>query len=237
VKIVICEDDSLTTEQHLKTLEKVTLDLALTAEVQTVKSGEELLFAWEELAPIDLLLLDIQMPGMSGMELAKKIRKMDNRVQILFISNYADYVFDGYEVNAIGYTLKPLNQQELTKIVTKTELLLQEEPLFLMVQTESSLTKLYLYDILAIEAQGHYLVISCQKTTVRIKMPLVAIKEQLSPDFVQTHRSYLVNLNHISALQDTTVSLSNGEKVPVSRKQKKVVKELFLAHYRGLANE
>ncbi len=237
MKIAICEDDHHVREENSTIIKKAAQFLKIAVTVLMFESAEQLLFELPDIIPIDLLVLDIQMGKLSGMDLAKKIREKDQDVSLVFVSNYDDYVFDGYEVNAMGYVMKPLKEDKMTHILSRVMKKKVVEESHLIIEFNQRPTKLYLYDILYVESLGHYLKIVTQSGSYECKGSLVKFSESLTDIFVQVHRSYLVNLNFISAVHQKDILLSNGTVLPVSRNQKRHVKELFLAHYRGLANE
>lgn len=236
MNIGICEDDQRTRLATLDLIEELGQKDQQSLRTFSFESSEALLFALPELPALDLLILDIQMGELDGMSLAKKIRQNNQNVAILFVSNYDDYVFDGYDVNAIGYVMKPLTEDKLRDTLEKVAKASTLEAKTLVIEQEGQ-QRLYLYDIIYIEAAGHYLRIVTQEATFQPKSSLAKIAAQLDDDFIQVHRSYLVNLNFITALQGNELLLANGEKIPLARSQKKNVQTRFLAHYRGLADD
>lgn len=237
MKILVCEDELATREKNIRVIEAAAKSERLTVEINSFENAEQLLFALPEMGLMDLLVLDIQLTGLNGMDLAKEIRKKNHRVAILFVSNYDDYVFDGYEVNAMGYVMKPLTKEKMAQLLVKlVEQQLIEEA-FLMVEFNQMPIKIYLYDIIYIESIGHYIQIVTHKKQYQCKGTLQKMIGELPDNFIQVHRSYVVNLNYILAIHQKDVLLPDDTTIPVSRNQKRKVKELFLAHYRGMANE
>ncbi|WP_314061867.1 LytTR family DNA-binding domain-containing protein [uncultured Vagococcus sp.] len=237
MKIVICEDEHMTRQKNRSIVETAAKELNVSVTIFVCESGEQLLFELPDIIPIDLLVLDIQMGDISGMDLAKKIREKDQEISLIFVSNYDDYVFDGYEVNAMGYVMKPLTVDKMRHYLSKVLKKKESEEAYVVIQFNQLPTKIYLYEIIYVESEGHYLNIVTQKGSHECKGSLLNFSESLNDNFVQVHRSYLVNLNFISAVHQKDVLLANGDVLPVSRNKKRRVKELFLAHYRGLANE
>lgn len=133
--------------------------------------------------------------------------------------------------------MKPLTKEKIVKLLTKLSKRRTTEATFLMIEFNQMPMKIYLYDIMYIEAVGHYVQIVTQEKTLQCKSSLHKIMQELSPIFIQVHRSYVVNINFILAVHQKDVILSDHTPLPVSRNQKRKVKELFLAHYRGLAND
>lgn len=128
MKIAICDDDKKL-RKNLRHLIEVQLDLmAITYEIEEYESGNSLLEHIGKKEP-DILFLDIEMPGMGGMDTAKALRKLEKKMLIIFITAYPDYVFQGYEVHAFHYILKPYEKNKLKDVLESAvkELSSQEE--------------------------------------------------------------------------------------------------------------
>ena len=162
-------------------------------------SGEQFLFAWEE-QPYDLVFLDIQMQGLNGLETARRLRKKDTHAYLVFLTNDPSFVFEGYEVDAVRYWLKPVQEDKLCR-------------------------KLYEEDIYYLESDAHYVRCHHCKGIFRMKGSFQKVCAELSGDFLNCHRSYCVNLNHIHALRKDGCMLDNEECIPVSRGMKQRVQE------------
>ncbi|HBG0493967.1 TPA: two-component system response regulator RgbR, partial [Clostridioides difficile] len=115
IKIAVCEDEKETQLLIEDYLENILKDISIEYEIQKYISGEELLES--NLKDIDILLLDIKMEKLNGMDTARKIREVDNEMEIIFVTSLIDYVQEGYEVRAYRYLLKPIELEELKKHV------------------------------------------------------------------------------------------------------------------------
>lgn len=233
MQVAIVEDEP-TTQMAITTVFRAAAKQMGDLQWQCFASGEALLFALPE-HTFDLVLLDIRLAGIDGMTTAKKIRQKDADLPLAFLSNYDQYVFDGYDVSAIGYLLKPLTLEKLLPLLAKvTKAKLQPA---LMVQTTAGLEKVFFYDVRFIEVQVHDCLLHLQERVVTVKQPLSELATQLDDRFVKTHRAYLVNLGYVSALDGAQLTLNDGTTLPVARGQKQAVRQALLAHYRGLAHE
>lgn len=121
LQIGICDDEKETRLSLRWVLEGLLEERGIEGRIYEFSSGETLL-GWMGQHPheIDLLLLDIEMGQLNGMETAKKLREADTRLQIVFVTGYADFVFDGYSVGALGYLMKPPRREQLSDILTRT---------------------------------------------------------------------------------------------------------------------
>lgn len=111
IKIAVCEDEKETQLLIEDYLENILKDISIEYEIQKYISGEELLES--NLKDIDILLLDIKMEKLNGMDTARKIREVDDEMEIIFVTSLIDYVQEGYEVRAYRYLLKPIELEEL----------------------------------------------------------------------------------------------------------------------------
>ncbi|WP_042274387.1 response regulator, partial [[Clostridium] dakarense] len=115
IRIAICEDEKETQRSIEDYLDSILKNINIEYEIKKYSLGEELLEC--NLKDIDILLLDIQMGQINGMDTARKIREVDNTMEIIFITSLIDYVQEGYEVRAYRYLLKPIELEELKKHV------------------------------------------------------------------------------------------------------------------------
>ncbi len=140
--IAIC-DDHRTEIDYLKTLVSQWAnerDFAL--RISTFESAESFLFAYDEDKSFDILLLDIQMKAMDGVELAKQIRKDNESLQIIFITGYPDFMAEGYEVSALHYLLKPVDSKKLAPVLDKAQKKLNIIEKSLLISTEGGMYRL-----------------------------------------------------------------------------------------------
>lgn len=235
MNIGIVEDDAETSAQTSALLttyqQQHHLDLTWT----TFASAEALLFAMQD-TEFDLLLLDIRPAGRDGVTLAKTIRSRDANIAIAFLSNYEQYVFDGYDVDALAYIMKPLTLAKLTSLIEKAQKHLQ--PRAVMLSVDGVLQRVYLYNIRYVEANGHYLTVHTQTDDLRFKGVLDAFAADLpATTFVRVHRAFIVNLNFVSSLESTNLVLSDDTSIPVARGKRAALKTELLSHYRGLRND
>lgn len=233
--IAIVEDDAATraTTTALLTAYQTEHNQELTW--TTFDSAEALLFALPDTA-FDLLLLDIRLTGRDGMTLAKSIRARDANIAIAFLSNYEQYVFDGYDVDALAYIMKPLTAPKLAGLLSKAESRMQPEALMLSIH--GNMQRVYLYDIRYVEASGHYLTVHTQTDDLTFKDTLDHLQEQLTgASFVRIHRAFIANLNFVSSLENSDLLLSDGTSIPVARGKRTTLKAQLLQHYRNLSQD
>lgn len=177
----------------------------------------------------DILLLDVEMKSMNGIELAKRIRKDNNRAEIIFITSHFEFVGEGYEVDALHYLIKPISVEKLTQVLTKAAEKLSVEPPSVVISCEGETVKLYESDILYVESFLHYIVIHTKDNEYKIKENISVFENKVSDVFYRIHRSYLVSLKYITRISRTSVNIGNTE-LPLSRGKYDNINRAFIEH-------
>ena len=193
-------------------------------------SGEAFLFEHEDICPFDLLILDIQLnQGLSGMELARKVRAMDSHVTIIFLTNDPQYVFAGYEVAAARYFMKPVSTDQLYPLLNELVKAQLRKKKYWIFSAGGEKIKLDTDEIQMVEVMKHYIQIYTADTTYETKLSLDEAQQALGKqDFISPHRSYLVQLSKIRRITRSSVIMENGQEVPLSRNKYKEVNEAFI---------
>ena len=229
MRIGICEDNQTHSELLQAMIYEWSREQRISCSVSAFKSAEVFLFSKEDEKPFDVLLLDIQMDEMTGIDLAKKLRQQNDDVIIIFITAVRDYVFEGYNVNALNYLLKPVDKQKLFECLKNAYESMQTVQKHIIIND----TKLALKSIMYAEAQSHYISIYTHDDIYTVKKNITAFFEDLSDDFIFCHRSYIVNLNAVRQIKKEEIVLDNGVLIPISRLKYREVNEAFISYYKG----
>jgi len=213
-RIAVCDDDPAQGEylKNLVTTWATTADIPVT--ITVFHSAQAVMFAG--CGGQDVFLLDIDMPGQNGMELAKVIRTENSRAVIIFVTGYADYIAEGYDVSALHYLMKPVNKDKLFAVLDKIPDVLGKQETFLLLETSGETHRIPLREIRFIEVRGNYVTVHA-KEDITVKKTLSELETQLDERFTRTGRSFVVNLFCIRKVTKTDVVLSDGECVPLSR--------------------
>lgn len=226
-------DDELNQIEYLSSLvDKWSLSTGNSVVLKSFVSAESFLFEYEENKDYDILLLDIQMNGIDGIELAKRIRSSGSDIQIIFVTGYDKYISKGYDVAALHYLLKPVGFEKLSEVLSRAAANLSKASPSVLINSNGENFKLCLSDIYCVEAVGHTVKIFYADSELSVNHSLSAFKNLIGSDFIYTHRSFIVNLEHISRITKTDVILDNGKAVPVSRRMYDCINEAFIAFYR-----
>ncbi|MBQ8597382.1 MAG: response regulator transcription factor [Lachnospiraceae bacterium] len=183
--------------------------------ISSFESAEEFLFK-EGDKTTDILLLDIEMNAMNGVELAAKVRKDNRRMQIIFVTGYMDYVQEGYEVEALHYLLKPVSEERLYPVLDRAAERLKTAGAALLLSFKGELVRIPFYEIRYLEVQKNYVTVH-GKEAYEVKLPLSELEKELDESFFRTGRSYIVNLKFVRRITKTEVLLEDGSSIPLSR--------------------
>lgn len=172
--------------------------------------------------PVDLIFCDIQMPAMTGINLVKSLQK---NTMVIFTTAFSEYAVVSYELNAVDYLLKPINQKRFTQAINKAQeyfdYINKKDPdteKNIFIRADFSLVKIPLGDILYIEGLADYLKIYIKdRKTIVARMSMKDMMEKLqSADFIRVHRSFILPFSRIEAVRGTTIFIGDKE-FPVGR--------------------
>lgn len=169
----------------------------------------------------DALFMDIELPGTNGVEASKRIRKLDTKIPIIFVTGMVQYAVDGYSVDAFDCFIKPVTVSaffyKLERLIKYIE---REKSEFVIVKGANGITKLFLNQIIYVEVRGHYLEYHTEAGIICVNGKLSDIEEKLSRNgFFKCDRSYLVNLRFVRSYDDEAIDIG-GDRLFVSRRRK-----------------
>ena len=232
--ITICDDEKTEIEYLCVVARKWAEEHNLPLLLSAFESSESFLFDYQENKSVNILLLDIQMKALDGIELAKIIRKENKEVQIIFITGFSDSMSEGYEVCALHYLIKPVEEQKLFEVLDKAVAKLEKiEPSLLLI-TDGETKRIKQNEILYCESVGHNINIVTKTKTIEVKLPISTLNEQLDNTFVRCHRSYIVGIRHIDRITKTDVILDNEKSIPLSRRMYQETNQAFIKYFSNL---
>ncbi len=215
-KIAVCDDSEADRQFISNIVTRWARTAGHTVQINTFPTAESFLFCYAEQSDYDILLLDIEMGDMDGVSLAKQIREDNDTVQIVFITGYSDYISQGYEVAALHYLMKPLNEEKFFKVLDRaTEKLMKNEKV-LNLEANGEMVRIPLYQIKYAEVYRNYVTIHA-KTDITVKMTLSELEERLDNRFYRVGRSAIVNLGLVSRVTKTQIILSSSAVIPLPR--------------------
>lgn len=251
--LMICDDEKTQLSLLETFLKEWAAKRKYETEIRFCQNAGQFLFFQEEKGKTDILLLDIDMPGMNGISLAHKLREKGEAVQIIFVTGLSDYVLEGYDVEAVSYLIKPVEKEKLFSCLDKAaERCRREEPALLL-ETAGGVARVKVRDVCYLESDAHDTQVHCigvpdgrggkkgalaagQVQVIRSKMGIHQLEEsfkQVSGAFFKTHRSYLVNLSYVSRIGRKDVVMDTGEALPVARGRWEALNQAYLNYYRN----
>ncbi len=215
VKICICDDSSEERAFINVLVREWSRQTGTDVSVSEFPTAEAFLFEYEDLVP-DVLLLDIEMPGMNGVELAKRLREGNKLIQIVFITGFSDYIAEGYEVAALHYLLKPVSPQKLFSTLDRALEKQETDGRKIVLETTTETVQLLLCEIRYIEVIKNYITVYAEGSYT-VKRTIKEIERELDERFLRVGRSYIVNLHFISRVTRSEIFLRGGASVPLPR--------------------
>lgn len=232
MKLALCDDDKQELTHILELLKKYQEKAADTLSVQTFDSSFELAVAAVE-EQFDLYLLDIIMPGLNGMELAREIRSFDKAADIIFLTTSPEYAVESYTVKATNYLMKPVTREKLFQalddIVNGKETIPEAS---IVLKSTIGVHKVPLSNIMYAEAQGRkviYYLKNGEEVTCTDRFSSVCEQLLKHEAFIQIHRSILVNMNFIRIIGTVDLQLQNNIVLPLAQRRVTEIKKHYLA--------
>lgn len=228
-KIAICDDMDQDVQYIASVVDEWALKENITVNIEKFPSAESFLFYYAEHKDFDILLLDIEMKSMNGIDLAKRIRKENDGVQIIFITGYTDYIAEGYEVSALHYLTKPLSDNKLSEVLGRAVLKIRKNEKSLFLSLSGEMMRIPIYEIKYLEAQKNYVTIH-GKEDYTVRKTLGEFERELDERFYRMGRSFIVNLSCVDKITRSGVYLSDGAVIPLPRGQYEPLNKAFIAH-------
>ncbi len=220
-RVAIVEDEREAAENLRYYIERYGSERGCQFIIQIFGNGVD--FISDYTANYDMVFMDIELPIMNGMDCARKLREQDRRVALVFVTNMVQYSVKGYEVDAVGYIVKPVEYFSFTvlmdKIIDRFRL---EDDKFIVLKNADTFVRISLKNLVYVEVLDHYLMYHTGVgDTYKLLGKIRDAEAQLSASgFFRCSNSYLVNLRYVTGLDGSDVIVGD-EKLPVSRNRKK----------------
>lgn len=214
-RIAVCDDEKTAREDVSEIAKKWALTRGDETEISHYSSAESFLFEYPE-QQADILLLDVEMGGMNGVELAKKLREKDKLIQIVFITGYSEYISEGYEVAALHYLLKPVREEKLFSTLDRAAEKLSTDARVVTLETMQGTVRVPIYEIRFAEVLKNYVTVHAA-ADYTARMTLSELETMLDDRFLRVGRSYIVNLGCIHKVTKREIFLRTGAAIPLPR--------------------
>lgn len=215
-KIAICDDSDEDRQYVFDMINRWAAAEGYFVNVKMFPSAESFLFNYEDESDYDILLLDIEMGAMDGVTLAKRLRKDNETVQIIFITGFSDYISEGYEVAALHYLMKPLKEDKLCSVLNRAIDKLSKNEKVLIFETGNEIVRIPVYQIKYAEVFGNYVTIHAL-SELTVKMTLNELENMLDERFYRVGRSSIINLTQINRVTKSEIKMADGTAIHLPR--------------------
>lgn len=237
MNVAICDDDPIFCQKMEKLVNKV---FNSNCSCEVFYSSERLLqYLDEQPAFFQLYLLDIEMPGLDGFQLAKLIRKSDSEALLVFVTNHEEEMPNAFDVRAFHYLVKPLNEDKATEVLLSAERFFSKRRLLFRFVSRKQFYSLFVSQIEYFESNGRKIRVHTLDETIHEyydTLDEVEIKVETG-NFARVHKSYLVNMEYLHRVENKRVLLQCGRAIAISRKYRAEFHQLYrryLLQYEGM---
>ena len=228
IKIAICDDEEKAVALHERIVKSCLQSQGIGYEITTYTQSRNLLYdITDDGFFYDLILLDIEMPGISGMEIPQQLKGFLPNVKIIFVTSHTEYAIDAFELSIFRYVPKNNLEVKLAAAVTDAAKLIElEAGQEYTIQTASPMEKIPYKDIFYIQRDGKNASITSSVGIAKVRKSLQQVFDELNtPEFIFIDRGCIVNIIQIMKISDGMVVLKNGEQLPISRSHLQEVKQ------------
>lgn len=218
--IYICDDEKAQ-RKNLHTIVSTQMELrGIEYRIVECNSGENLVtLIGEEQVNCDIIFLDIEMDRLNGIQTAKKIREFNNTAVIVFITGFADYVFDGYDVKALNYVLKPYKKEKIVEIIDQAlKAIDYEANKYYNIQSGKNIYKISFNDIMYISSNRRKIIVKTISNQYEFYGKLDEVELDFDEMFIRIHQRYLVNSRFIESIENYSINV-HGEILTISKRK------------------
>lgn len=221
VRIAVVENELNVAQNDIVLLERYAKENSVSLETAIFQNGYEFLDTEEE---FDAVLMDIDMPGLNGMEVAEKLREKNKTIDIIFTTNLPQFAVDGYKVQALDFVIKPVTFPNLSfameKVVEKKRNIVNGS---FFLRIGGFARRIHNEEVLYIEMVNHYIVLhETDMEPLRIRGSLKMIEDLLNPEiFVKINSGIIINISKVSSFENGLILMEDGSNLPLSRSHKK----------------
>ena len=230
LSIAVCDDMPIECAELAGDIENTLNQFGTEFSLKRFFNGQELL---KDVGSFDIVFLDIKMPEISGMELAKQMRENGRESIIVFVTSAEEYVFEAYDVEAFHFLLKPVNENKLKNVLKKAlvKVMACNNEDFIIISSEHQIKKILLKDIIYIESVGRMVKIHCTGGVIKTYKQIGDLEQTLSDKyFFRCHKSFLLNLEYVSRFDKSEIVMESGDTVFLARKRAKLFQKEFISY-------
>lgn len=226
IRIALCDDNDMERRIIRFLINQYIKEHEYSIRVEEFSSGNALLKS--DVTAYDLVILDIYMGGLNGIDTAKELLHIHPKGKIIFCSSSNEFAEESYDVEAFRYLVKPISMEKLRQSLDRF-FQLNTDKKVLEYKYQRTIRRMLLKDVMWIEAEGRHSIIHTEKAQIETNTPLAEFAEKLlSTDFVKPIRYALVSLQAVTEMTADALVLIDGTKIPVSREKRKEIQEAFI---------
>lgn len=233
LNIAICDDDQIFLNKLADTVSRLMKE---EHNIYTFTNADDLLNRIEDYSgeSMDIVITDIEMPGLNGINMAKELKNTQPRIQFIFVTNYTEYIQEVFAVNPIYYILKPVDKNKLAEALQKaTNQLLDSDKRCFNVTSKNKIVRIRFDEIKYIESYSRKIIVHETRRNTELLMKLDDFEKELPPYFLRIHKSFSVNMNMIRSINNNRIELFSGEVIPVAKAKYPEIKKNILAFLRS----
>lgn len=232
MRVALIDDDKRDREKLAEYIMCFAKEAGTDMDVFQFSSGDEFLGSYKKI--YDIIVFDIDMPGTDGIECARRLRKKDADVVLIFVTNMAQYAINGYEVEAVDYIIKPISYYDFSmKFYRTVAKAAQKKEHILQIDTTEGIRRLRISAIVYAEVISHYIYLHTVKNTYKVRGSMKELEEELKEySFQRIHRCYLLNLKYVEKIRNGEVT-AMGNILPVGRGYRTVLKQEYMRYVSG----
>lgn len=235
MKIAVCDDEIHFIDAVCSLLEQWGRERGMKLALYRFTNGDDLIEAHQREC-MDLIILDVIMPLLSGIDTARELRNTNQTVPIVFLTSSREFAVDSYEVKALNYLIKPIDQAHFFRILDEFLKTYHFTKNFFTAKTADGFCRIAISDVDYLEAQNKQVVVHLSSgRIITIRELFSKCVEVFSPEngFCCCHRSYIVNLNNVERFSKTEVTTIYNAVIPISRNSYAMFKETYFNHMFG----
>lgn len=226
MNVAICDDNAQDTALICALLHEHFDKNGFSGDIYTFSSGEALIEAFADRS-FDVVFLDIYMGGMNGLETAEKLRALDPGFSLVFITVSKDHALDSFSLGTNDYVVKPIKRNDIDRAFSKCKDIFLKNGRYIEVVSDRLRRKIPLHKILFIEVYGKEILVHMQTETIKISTPLDELEKMITGSFLRCHRSYIVNLNYVEAIQSDSFRMQDKSLVPLRQRGRAEMRKAY----------
>ncbi len=231
IHIAICDDEKAFVTYLTGLLNQFAAETGEEIKVTAYYDGMELIEKYD--TTIDLIFLDIQMRLVNGLRAAERVRQMDERVGIIFLTTFTQYGLEGYKYQAANYIIKPIKyvrlKAEMNQWLRKHR---RDDSPAMVIANDTGKYKVFLKSLCYVETFNRKLLLHTEQENIICYKSMKEMEQELKgKGFIRCHTSYIVNLFYVKGVNKLEIELITGEKIPISQPKRKVFMEKLTEYW------